>query len=91
MCSCVRQPVASDSIANSAQNSLVALEKTLTDTCNTPAIKSQLEAIKTQIIAIQDSCAIEKEVITQEKIKWKWAFMGLAMVVLAYIARKILK
>lgn len=89
--SCAKQPVASESVANSAQNSLVALENSLTDTCNTPAIKSQINAIKSQIIAIQESCAIEKEVITQEKVKWKWAFMGLAMMILLYILKKVFK
>lgn len=86
---CTKTPAASDSITNSAINTTTALEQSLPAQCATDGIKTQINAIKTQINAIKTACDTEKQVITQEKIRWKWAFFGLLAVVVAYILRRL--
>lgn len=88
---CSKQPVASESIANSAINATTALEQSLPVTCATDGIKAQITAIKTQITAIATACETEKQVITQEKIRWQWSFFALLAVVIVYILKRITK
>lgn len=84
------QPV-SDSIAENAINGVTAVENTLSAECKTEAVKTQLTVIKSEIRTITNACQAEKDVITQEKLRWKWSFWGLVLVIAAYIAKKILK
>jgi len=86
-----RTQTATESVAESVINTTTALEKSLTAECKTEAITSQIWAIKTQIKAIQTTCQTEKDKITQEKLRWKWAFWALVLVVGAYLARKVIK
>lgn len=88
---CAKTTPASENIANSAQESLNALEQTIKPECKTKAIESQINAIKSSINAIVTSCESEKEIITQEKIRWKWSFLATIIIIAAYIARKVLK
>ena len=81
----------SETIADNAVNTVVAVEKTLSDECKTEAVKTQLTVVKSEIRSITSACQAEKDVITQEKLRWKWSFWGLVLVIAAYIAKKILK
>lgn len=90
LCGCAKQPV-SETIAQNAVNTATAIEKTLPKQCATDVVKTQIESVKTQITAIVQACETEKAEITAEKIRWKWAFLGLLTVVLAFIAKKIMK
>lgn len=86
--SCGTQSATHD-MAESATTSATALEQSLTKECATEAIKTQINVIKSQIKAITSACNTEKQVIEQEKIRWKWAFLGLAIAIAAYIAKKL--
>lgn len=86
-----RTQTATESVAESVINTTTALEKSLTAECKTEAITSQIWAIKTQIKAIQTTCQTEKDKITQEKLRWKWAFWGLIAIVGVVLFRKVLK
>lgn len=88
---CTQVTPPSETIANSAQESLNAISSTLTPECKTKAIESQINAAQTAIKATLSACQSEKEIITQEKLRWKWAFMALAIIVLVHVARKVLK
>ena len=91
LCGCTVNQPASETIANSAQESLNAISTTLTPECKTKAIESQINAAQTAIKATISACESEKEIINQEKIRWKWAFIMLSIMILAYIGRKVLK
>ena len=82
---------ASDSIANSSINSLVALEKSLPANCSTDAIKTQINAIKTQINAITESCQTEKSAIMADKVKWQSAFFVLLIAICVFIAKRLIR
>ena len=91
MFGCAKTAPTSETIANSAQESLNAINATLTPECKTKAIESQINAAQTAIKATIAACESEKEIITQEKLRWKWSFFALAVMVLVYIGRKVLK
>lgn len=88
---CAKNISASENIANSAQESLNALEQTIKPECKTKAIESQITAIKSSVNAIVASCESEKDVIDQQRIRWMWSFIALAVIVLVNILRKVLK
>ena len=88
---CTKTTPASETIANSAQESLNAVDNTLTPECKTKAIESQITAAKTAIQATLSACDSEKEIITQEKLRWKWAFFATVIMIAAYIAKKVMK
>ena len=88
---CAKNEPVSETIADNAVNATTALEKTLPEECKTESIKAQLTVIKTQIRAINSACETEKEVITGEKLRWKYSFWILIGIIAAYILRKVTK
>lgn len=88
---CAKTKPASETIADSAQQSLNAIGSTLPKDCMTPAIEKQLNATETAIKAMVTACNSEKETINQEKLRWEWAFIALALIVAVHIGRKVMK
>ena len=88
---CSSTPPVSETIADNAVNTVVAVEKSLSAECKTEAVTTQLTVVKSEIRSITSACQAEKDVITQEKLRWKWSFWALVLVIAAYIARKITK
>ena len=88
---CAKNTPASESMANSATESLNALEQTIKPECKTNAVESQINAIKTSVKAIVTACDSEKDIITAEKLRWQWAFIALSLIVLVHVLRKVIK
>ena len=88
---CSKTEPVSNTIADNAISTVVAVEKALPDGCKTDAVKTQLTVIKSEIRSIASACESEKDVITTEKLKWKFGFWGLVIVIGLYIARKVMK
>lgn len=88
---CSSTPQVSETIADNAVNTVVAVEKSLSAECKTEAVTTQLTVVKSEIRSITSACQAEKDVITQEKLRWKWSFWALVLVIAAYVARKITK
>ena len=77
--------------ANAAHQQITATQKSLPKECQTEAIDEQFKAQHASVDTIVSNCEMQKEKITAEKIRWQWSFFGLAIIVLAYIARKVIK
>lgn len=90
LCSCGTVSASHD-IADSATNTVTALEHSLSAECATDGIKTQIQAVKTQITAITKACETEKAEIRADKVKWQTAFWGLFVVVAAFVLRKVVK
>lgn len=88
---CSSTPPVSETIADNAVNTVVAVGKSLSAECKTEAVTTQLTVVKSEIRSITSACQAEKDVITQEKLRWKWSFWALVLVIAAYVARKIIK
>lgn len=56
----------SEAIANSAVESVVAIENSLSKECKTKGINTQLVSIKSQISTISKACDVEKDVLNKK-------------------------
>ena len=88
---CVKQPDPVDTATNAAHQQIVAIKESLPKECQIKAIEEQLKAHDATVETIKTNCDIQKAQITSEKLRWKWSFFALAMIIAAYIARKVLK
>lgn len=88
---CVKHQDPVEAAANAAHQQIVAIKESLPKECQTAAIEEQLKAHDTTIETIKTNCDIQKAEITQEKIRWKWSFIALSLIILIYCAKKVLK
>lgn len=88
---CANSSSVSESIAENTINEVNSLEQSLSKECKTDAVMTQLTIIKSQIRTSVQACEMEKDVITQEKLKWKWAFFGLLSVIVVWLIKRVLK
>lgn len=88
---CASKPSSVSTIADTAHQQVASVHESLPAGCKTEAIKQQLRAIDSTIQAMEMTCMSEVEKVGQEKIRWKYAFFALALIVLAHIARKVIK
>lgn len=88
---CAKEPAVSETLTENAVNATTALEQSLPAECKTESILTQITVVKTEIKAISKTCKVEKDKITQDKLKWQWSFWGLLGIVGVYLIRKILK
>lgn len=88
---CARNEPVSSTISDNAITATNGLEQSLPKECKSESVITQLTVIKTEIRAARNACEVEKEVITQEKLRWMWSFWALAIVVGAYMIKKVLK
>lgn len=86
---CVKEQTATETIADSAKEQVLAIYNGLPKECQTDFNKKQTATAQKAIDAIVQSCNDQKEVITQEKIRWKWSFIGLLIVICAYIIKRL--
>ena len=90
LCGCAREPSISDNITENAINATTALEQSLPKECKTDAIATQITVLKSEIRSISKACQLEKEQITKDKLRWKFSFWALVVIMVAYILKKIL-
>lgn len=88
---CSKTEPISHTIADNAIAATTALEQQLPVECKTEAVTTQVAIIKTEIRAVKNACDTEKNQITQDKMKWKIGFWMLAVAVIAYAVKKIMK
>lgn len=91
LCGCVKQSDSVETATEAAHQQIVAIKESLPKECQTKAIEKQLKAHDATVETIKTNCDTQKAQITSEKIRWKWSFLALSFLVLAYIAKKILK
>lgn len=87
---CAR-PSATETIAENAKETVSAIYESLPVQCKTDFNKKQTETAQKAIDAVVASCNDQKQIIVQEKLRWKWSFFALAVAIAMYVARKILK
>lgn len=88
---CVRKPDPVESSADVAHQQIVAIKDSIPKECMTKANEEQLKALDRTIDVIVYNCEAQKDKITSEKLKWMYSFFALLIIVLANIARKVLK
>lgn len=80
---------ASEAVTESAINTATALEQSLTPECKTEPIIAQIQAIKTQIQAIESTCKVQTDNMRLQRNKYMWAFFATIAVCAIYFLRKM--
>lgn len=84
-----RTQTASEAVTESAINTTTALEQSLPVECKTEPIIAQIDAIKTQIQAIETTCKVEVDNMRLQRNKYMWAFFATIAVCAIYFLRKM--
>lgn len=77
-----------DTAVENAQNSVVALEKSLTADCKTESTNAQLRAIKSSISEIKENCIAQQKILEEQKTKWQILFLGAIGIIVLLLWRK---
>lgn len=77
-----------DTAIENAQNSVVALEKSLTANCKTESTNAQLRAIKSSISEIKENCIAQQKILEEQKTKWQILFLGAVGIIVLLLWRK---
>ena len=88
---CAKNTDSLDVIGNSAHQQIVAIKESLPKECQTKAIDEQLKAHDATVDSIIANCNTQKQVLDEERIRWKWSFLATTLIIVAYFVRKILK
>lgn len=88
---CAKNTDSLDVIGNSAHQQIVAIKESLPKECQTKAIDEQLKAHDATVDSIIANCNTQKQVLDEERIRWKWSFLATVLIIAVYFARKILK
>lgn len=88
-CSKTVDPV--ESLTDAAHQQIVAIDESLPKECRTKAIKEQLKAHDETVESIKMNCDTQRQLLNEEKIRWKWSFITLLVMILAYFGRKAIK
>lgn len=90
LCSCGQSTQIHEDIVD-INNTVVSLEKQLPAECKTPEINAKMEKIKAKTQQVEVVCNAQLEVANNEKVRWKTMFYALAIVMLVYFARRLVK
>lgn len=88
---CAKQVDPVDNVAQTAHQQLNAIQQSLPKECQTKAINEQIKAEHGTIDSIKSTCELQKQQINSEKLRWKWLFIALSVIIAAHIARKVIK
>lgn len=88
---CAHEPTTTELATNTAHQTIQTIRESLPDQCKTPAVTEQLKTADSAIDTVESACNTRIEVLTQEKLRWKWGFFGLIFMIGFYIAKKIIK
>lgn len=88
---CVKNVDPVDTIATAAHQQIIAIRESLPPECNTSVIDKQLNAHDATVDSIVSTCESQKSALDSERLRWKWAFIGLVVGIGLYFAIKILR
>lgn len=91
MCGCAREKPVYEEVAQNAVDTVTAIEQGLPTECKTDSNKLLFNIARNEIVNITRSCDEAVNKVEKEKIKWKYSFLGLILIIGVYITRKILK
>ena len=80
---CSKTATPTDIVADNAKKTIHAIVEAK------PECKGVGDACDAQIESVRESCALNTDKITEEKIKWKISFWFLVAVIGAYVAKKL--
>lgn len=91
VCGCAKQTDALNDAATVAHQTIADIGYSLPKECKTEATNKRLETADMAVDSVVSACESQKETIDQERIRWKWSFFALAIIILAHVGRKVIK
>jgi len=90
LCCCGRTSV-TNSVVDTVNTSIVALEESLSKECKTKSIETQIDNIKKQVRLFSDACDTDVASVRADKVKWQTAFWGLVIIIASWLFIKTKK
>lgn len=88
---CAREKPTYETVADNAVDIVTAIEQGLPAECQTEANKLLFNVGRKEIANVKNACDERVDKITEEKLRWQWAFWGLLAVIGVYIAKRVLR
>lgn len=91
MTGCAKQTDALNDAATVAHQTIADIGYSLPKECKTEAVNKRLETADSAVDSVVSACESQKATIDQERIRWKWSFFALAIIILFHVGRKVIK
>ena len=88
---CNRNTPAYESAAQNAIDTITAIEQGLPAECKTDTNTLLFNVSRKEVTSVVKNCEEEISKVQKEKIRWKFGFWALVLVIGAYIVKKVLK
>lgn len=88
---CAKQTDALNDAATVAHETIADIGYSLPKECKTEAVNKRLETADTAVDSVVSACESQKATIDQERIRWKWSFFALAIIILFHVGKKVIK
>lgn len=91
MFGCAKEKPEYHYVAQNGIDVINAIEQDLPAECKTDTNKLLFNVARNEMATVERSCDSVVSKIESEKLRWKWGFFGMLIVIAVYIAKKIFK
>ena len=91
MTGCAKQTDALNDAATVAHQTIADIGYSLPKECKTETVNKRLETADTAVDSVVSACESQKATIDQERLRWKWSFFALAIIILFHVGKKVIK
>lgn len=88
---CSKSTELTDSLTDIAHQNIADIRDSLPKECKTSSINNKLDQADKIVDSVAESCEVRINTEKQEKIRWKYSFLGLLLVICLYIAKRVIK
>lgn len=88
---CTRETPPSHEMTENAINTITAIQQSLPEECKTDANQLMFKVAEREVRGIEKQCDIEKAKIERQVIKWRLISFAMALVIIAYIAKRFVR
>lgn len=88
---CTRETPPSHEMTENAINTITAIQQSLPEECKTEANQLMFRVAEREVRGIEKQCDIEKAKIERQVIKWRLISFAMALVIIAYIAKRFVR
>lgn len=88
---CTREVPPSHEMTENAINTITAIQQSLPEECKTDANQLMFKVAEREVRGIEKQCDIEKAKIERQVIKWRLISFAMALIIIAYIAKRLIK
>lgn len=88
---CAKQTDALNDAATVAHETIADIGYSLPKECKTETVNKRLKTADMAVDSVVSACESQKETIEQERIRWKWSFFAVAIIILFHVGKKVIK